>query len=307
MRLRSISARAFGFAAGLLTVIGLIFATAVPSGAARGTEPREVPDWVKQGGLDQPGSLAPALRGAVGPTTVSVALSERAIATTVAEGAIASKSLPSRSRQRSQTADVEAQQDRVVREARKLGARELGRASKAANVVAMRLPARNLNDLAQISGVVSIKPIARYQLHRDPGGSGSLAQAAEYLQATSVRAAGFDGTGIKIGVLDSGVDFTHAYLGGPGTVAAYEECYEGATGTAYNVAPSAACAALFGPSAPKVKGGYDFVGETWTGRPTPPRWIRPQSHRPSGSRHPRRRYRCRPQRRWHPPGHRPRR
>jgi subtilisin family serine protease len=156
-----------------------------------------------------------------------------------------------------------AQQDRVIREARELGAQPLGRATKAANVVAMSIPAKNIKDLAKLRGVVSVKPLGRYELHADPGGSGSLAQAADYVQATSVRAAGYDGTGVKVAVLDSGIDFTHEYLGGPGTEEAYEECYSGASGKAYNAAPTGACAGLFGPGAPKVKGGYDFVGETW--------------------------------------------
>ena len=33
---------------------------------------------------------------------------------------------------------------------------------------------------------------------------------------------GFDGTGIKVAVLDDGADYTHAKLGGPGNVDAYE-------------------------------------------------------------------------------------
>ena len=60
---------------------------------------------------------------------------------------------------------------------------------------------------------------------QDPGGSGSLAQAADYLQVNPVREQGFDGTGVKVAVLDTGVDFTHEYLGGPGTVAAYNACF----------------------------------------------------------------------------------
>ena len=80
-----------------------------------------------------------------------------------------------------------------------------------------------------------------------------------------MRNQGFDGTGVKIAVLDSGVDFTHEYLGGPGTVEAYDTCF------AQNaVAPSGICADFFGPNAPKVKGGTDFVGETWNGAANSP-------------------------------------
>jgi subtilisin family serine protease len=118
-------------------------------------------------------------------------------------------------------------------------------------------------DLARLPGVVSVRPLARYETHRsdDRGApSGSLAQAADYLQVRPLWTAGVDGGGVRVAVLDSGADFTHRNLGGPGTVEAYQTCY-----AQRNVRPTGACAGLFGSSAPKVKGGYDFVGESWTG------------------------------------------
>ena len=142
---------------------------------------------------------------------MSVALSEQPVAATVPDGAIAENAaLPPAGNQRTQTDEVTAQQDQLVAEAADLGADELGRASAAANVVALTIPADNLTRLAALPGVLSIKPVARYETHEDAGGSGSLAQAAEYLQATSVRAAGYDGTGVRIAVVDSGIDFTTA-------------------------------------------------------------------------------------------------
>ncbi len=45
---------------------------------------------------------------------------------------------------------------------------------------------------------------------------------------------------------------------GPGSVADYNTCY-----AQKDVAPSGICADYFGPGAPKVIGGFDFVGETW--------------------------------------------
>jgi subtilisin family serine protease len=222
-----------------------------------------VPDSVKAAGIDKAGSLAPALRNAKGTVTVSVALSEKPVGASVSEDALVTGSMPSKASQQAQTATVKAQQDRVIGQARGLGAKAVGRASRAANVVAMSVAASKLADLAKIPGVVSVKPVGRYETRQDPGGSGSLAQAADYIEATAVRNAGYDGTGVKIAVLDSGIDFTHEYLGGPGTVAAYTACY-----AQRDVAPTGDCAALFGPTAPKVKGGYDFVGETWPTTPT---------------------------------------
>lgn len=64
------------------------------------------------------------------------------------------------------------------------------------------------------------------------------------------------GQGIDVAVIDSGIDFTHVKLGGPGSTAAYAQAYCG--NPAAPADPS-----LFGPDAPKVKGGYDWVGELW--------------------------------------------
>ncbi len=256
-------ARAFGIAVGLAALPGLLMASAGPA-AADDLGALRLPDRVKAESRVGGGAVvAPALREAKGTVTVSVAMSEKPIAETVPADALPNKTLPSRAQQRARTAAVGAQQDSVVRQARKLGAHDLGRATKAANAVAMTIPAKNLSRLAALDGVVSVKPVARYEMHQDPGGSGSLAQAADYLKVNAARNAGYDGTGVRVAVLDSGIDYTHAYLGGPGTQAAYAQCYEGASGTAYKVAPVGPCAGLFGPGAPKVKGGYDFVGETW--------------------------------------------
>ena len=66
---------------------------------------------------------------------------------------------------------------------------------------------------------------------------------------------GVRGEGIKIAVIDTGIDYTHANFGGPGTVAAYNAAH------ATERAP--ADPALFGPNAPKVKGGTDLVGDDY--------------------------------------------
>ena len=73
---------------------------------------------------------------------------------------------------------------------------------------------------------------------------------------------GFHGEGIKIAVIDTGIDYTHANFGGPGTVAAYNAA------NAADTLP--ADAALFGPAAPRVKGGIDLVGDDYNADPTTP-------------------------------------
>jgi subtilisin family serine protease len=67
--------------------------------------------------------------------------------------------------------------------------------------------------------------------------------------------AGLHGEGIKVAVIDTGIDYTHANFGGPGTVAAYD------TANAADTLP--ANPLLFGPLAPRVKGGTDLVGDDY--------------------------------------------
>lgn len=56
-------------------------------------------------------------------------------------------------------------------------------------------------------------------------------------------------------MIDTGVDYTHANFGGPGTLAAFTAA------AAHSTEP--ADPALFGPNAPKVKGGTDLVGDAY--------------------------------------------
>jgi subtilisin family serine protease len=73
----------------------------------------------------------------------------------------------------------------------------------------------------------------------------------------------FLGNKVKIAVIDTGIDYTHANFGGPGTVAAFEAA------DAKDTQP--ADPALFGPKAKtKVKGGYDFVGDDYNADPDDP-------------------------------------
>ena len=210
--------------------------------------------------------VPPALQKAAGDVTVSLRLSEQPLAAAVEEGALRLGKLPSHASQQGRTNAVRAQQADVVKRAGAYGAKRVGGASRAANVVAFKVSASKLEQLAALPGVLSVKAVSKYHtMAGEPLPAGDLSLKDSYLGVGKVHQAGITGKGVSIAVLDTGVDFTHKNLAGPGTVAAYTECYEGASGAAYAVAPTGACAALFGPTAPKFKGGWDFVGETWDG------------------------------------------
>src|SRR5207244_9131067 len=63
--------------------------------------------------------------------------------------------------------------------------------------------------------------------------------------------------GVRVAVLDTGIDYTHKFFGGPGTAAAYQAAY----GTSTADSRTTTTDGLF-PTA-KVVGGFDFVGEQW--------------------------------------------
>src|SRR5207244_6996323 len=91
-----------------------------------------------------------------------------------------------------------------------------------------------------------------------------LSETVPYIGATAVQNAGVNGTGVRVAVLDTGIDYTHKFLGGPGTVAAYKDAYGNTTADPKNTTTDG----LF-PTA-KVIGGFDFVGEKWPNGPLQP-------------------------------------
>ncbi len=125
----------------------------------------------------------------------------------------------------------------------------------ALNGIKVNIATSKLNQLSKMPGVIALLPV-----HQDVPDN---ATSVPYIGAPTVWDAptNYRGEGIKIGVIDTGIDYTHANFAGPGTVAAFNAA--NATDTA------AADPSLFGPAAPKVKGGFDLVGDNYTGSNTP--------------------------------------
>ncbi len=154
--------------------------------------------------------------------------------------------------QRAYAAQLAARQDSFMQSAGQLGATELARVSKALNAVIVSIPANRLAELAKLPGVKSVRPVRHYE--RD------LSETVPYIGAGFVQnTLNITGTGVTVAVLDSGIDYTHANLGGPGT----PEAYEAAWGTSiYDTRNTTVTVSTGFPTA-KVIGGYDFVGELW--------------------------------------------
>jgi subtilisin family serine protease len=142
--------------------------------------------------------------------------------------------------------NAKAQQDAFLNSVRALdpNARLIAQVQTVLNAVFVEVDASVLPALAQDPRVVRIAPVGNYEV--------DLSETVPYIGASAVQAKGFDGKGIKVAVLDSGIDYLHAALGGAGNPADH------AANDPNIIEPGTF------PTA-KVVGGYDFVGSDWTG------------------------------------------
>ena len=143
------------------------------------------------------------------------------------------------------------EQDAVLSRVLALGGKEIGRVRVAYNALMVRIDASRFDQLASIPGVASVRRAQDFRV--------SLSETVPYVGAAAVQAAGLTGKGVRIAVLDSGIDYTHRNLGGPGTTAAYVAAWGKSADDARNTNRDG----LFPTS--KVIEGRDFVGEAWTG------------------------------------------
>ena len=152
--------------------------------------------------------------------------------------------------QREYENQLEAKQEAVSDQAEAVGAEEVATVTTALNAVVVEVRASDIDELAALPGVVSVRPISDYEL--------DLSETVPYIGAATVQSSGVDGTGIDVAVIDSGIDYTHQNFGGAGTAAAYAAAY----GTTTADPKTKTTDGLFPTT--KVPAGFDFVGENWT-------------------------------------------
>lgn len=127
----------------------------------------------------------------------------------------------------------------------------IGSVQLVANTVFLEIDANEVQVLSNDRAVTRVAPAGNYKRN--------LAETVPYIGAETLQGLGVTGKGVRVAVIDSGIDYTHASLGGAGTAAAYAAAW----GTSLTDPRSATTDGLFPTK--KVIGGYDFVGETWTG------------------------------------------
>lgn len=154
----------------------------------------------------------------------------------------------SRSEKDNAKQQLKAQQDALRGNVEALGGSVVASYQSAYNGMKVRIARNQLAQLAALPGVVAVKPL----LLMKP----SNVRSIPFIGAPAVwQNLGLRGEHIKVGIIDTGIDYTHANFGGPGTIAAYDAAL--ATDT---LAPDPS---LIGPSAPRVKGGIDLAGDDY--------------------------------------------
>jgi subtilisin family serine protease len=185
-----------------------------------------------------------------GPVELFVRLDVPSVSELNASSLQSSGAMASDAAQIAQAERVTAQQQALRAQIESTGARILTAQRVGANGVRISVDASQISALRAIPGVRSVAPVRQYEPDN--------AQSVPWIGATNVwQNLGIKGTGIKVGIIDTGIDYLHANLGGAGSAAAF---------AANN--PNVIEPGTF-PTA-KVVGGYDFAGAAYSGGAAPP-------------------------------------
>ncbi|AXE39045.1 S8 family peptidase [Acidipropionibacterium virtanenii] len=168
----------------------------------------------------------------------------------------AGKDLPTAETDRIRTT-LRTRQDSVTGRIRARGGRVVSLMQSAYNGVHVRIARGQIEALTALPGVESVHVVTPRTASDSADSSDSSATAPNtYLGVPQVwQSTGHTGRNIKVAVIDTGLDHTHADFGGPGTTAAYD--------TARSASAASPDPSLIGPRAARIKGGYDFAGDAY--------------------------------------------
>jgi subtilisin family serine protease len=239
----------------LISASGLVLAgglagTASAAGPAADRANRALPASIDQLRLAEPvtaqnvtfSRIDPALRDATGRQQVLVRLRSPSAAQITAYGP---------ADRVSQKEKLKNEQSAFVRRAATMapGSTMLTSVQTVLNGVFMEVDADQVRALASDPNVARISRVVDYEL--------DLSETVPYITATMMQNMGFDGSGVKVAVLDSGIDYLHEAFGGSGNPADF------AANDPDIIEPGSF------PTA-RVVGGYDFVGSNWPNTPEAP-------------------------------------
>lgn len=190
-----------------------------------------------------------------GVATFVVELADEPAAVTYANAAGAQQAAATRA----QIARIDAAQQALLAPLAKLGATVLYRTQRVYNGIYVRMDGKHVAEAAKLPGVKGVHAVVAKSI--DNWNSVPLIGAAQLWDA-NLPYGGLDGDGVKIGVIDTGIDYMHANFGGPAIEGAYEANDTTVITDTYNTN-------LLYPTM-KVVGGWDFAGDDYDANPDNP-------------------------------------
>lgn len=183
---------------------------------------------------------------------VMLQLQGRPVALHLAAAHRAGKQL-SRAEQRAISNDLKAPQDQLAPRITHAGGTVVAKLQWAYNGVQVQVREKDVARLATLPGVVAVHQVHSFRPLNTNGVPfvGGPEAWGDF---------GKTGKGVKVGIIDTGIDYTHKDFGGVGTAAAWNYAKQHST---VDPATDPALSAQFGEQAPKVKGGTDLVGDDY--------------------------------------------
>ncbi len=227
----------------LLTLLAIPFTTAAAPGTSQGDPDRSPAAKIDRSLLQQRGSAKVVIELADAPT-----------AQTYADAQARGLALQAVADAQRQLTRIESAQQRLLSPLAKLNATVIYRVQRVYNGIAVKVDSNRLAAIAALPGVKALHPLISKQ--RNNSSSVPLIGAPQLWGAGTP----LTGTNIKVGIIDTGVDYIHTNFGGSGLQADYTR----------NITDSISESPALFPTA-KVVGGFDFVGDAYDGgnAPTP--------------------------------------
>src|SRR4051812_26341 len=111
---------------------------------------------------------------------------------------------------RARAAQIKLEHDALASRITALGAKETTRHSKLLNAIVIKATASQANAIGQMPGVKNVRRVQLYEVN--------TASSVPFIGTTDVwgGSPAADGSGVRIGIIDTGIDYTHADFGGSG-------------------------------------------------------------------------------------------